>query len=177
MPAERASVGVTQLLEPFEKCASIGGCQDNMITTFYVCCGPAFPNTFVHSPLVESRMLPFMALQGGYEGFLRWSYNDWPDNPYEHPEWEPWPTGDTFLVYPGDKGPVSSLRWEQLREGIQDYELAMIASANIQTPDEMVDYEQAISLACRNPDGREKSIGDIEIARRLLIPIAQHQNE
>ena len=122
-------------------------------------------------------MLPYLAVQGGYDGLLRWSYNDWPEDPYAHPEWGDWPTGDTFLVYPGENGPVSSLRWEQLREGIQDYELAMIASANIQCPDEMVDFEQAISLACRNVDGRAKSIGDIEIARRLLIPIAAHQHQ
>jgi len=122
-------------------------------------------------------MLPWFAAQGGYDGFLRWSYNDWPEDPYSHPEWGNWPTGDVFLVYPGENGPISSLRWEQLREGIQDFQLAMIASANIHTPEEMVDYEQAITLACRNPDGRMKSLGDIEIARRLLIPIAEHLNE
>ncbi len=122
-------------------------------------------------------MLPWLALQGGFDGFLRWSYNDWPDDPYQHPEFGSWPTGDVFLVYPGEHGPVSSLRWEQLREGIQDYTLAMIASANIRNPEEMVDYEQALRLACRCPDGRSKSVGDIEIARRLLIPIAEHLNE
>lgn len=71
-------------------------------------------------------MLPFLAAQGGYDGFLRWSYNDWTDDPFTSPEWSTWPTGDIFFVYPGDKGPVSSLRWEQLREGIYDYELAML---------------------------------------------------
>lgn len=176
-PPERAAMGVAQLLDPDRSCALTRTCPTNATTTFYVCCGPAFPNTFVHSPLVESRMLPWFAAQGGYDGFLRWSYNDWPDDPYSHPEWGNWPTGDAFLVYPGENGPISSLRWEQLREGIQDFQLAMIASANIHTPEEMVDYEQAITLACRNPDGRMKSLGDIEIARRLLIPIAEHLNE
>jgi len=176
-PAERASMGVAQLLAPEDACAITGECPDKNITTYYVCCGPAFPNTFIHSPLVESRMLGLLASQGGFDGFLRWSYNDWPDDPYQHPEWGNWPTGDVMFVYPGENGPVSSLRWEQLREGIQDYELALIASANIRTPEEMVDYEQAITLACRNVDGRTKSIGDIEIARRLLIPIAEHQSE
>ena len=177
VPPERSALGVAQMLDPNNVCAISRKCPDKAITTFYVCCGPAFPNNFIFSPLIESRMLPWLAAQGGYDGFLRWDYNDWPDNPYEHPEWAPFPTGDVFFVYPGDDGPVSSLRWEQLREGIYDYELAMIASANLGNPDEMVDYEQAITLACRDVDGRTKAVGDIELARRLLIPIAEHECE
>jgi len=175
-PSERAALGVAQLLDPQNSCILTRDCLKKTITTYYVCCSPAFPNTFVHSPLVESRMLGWLALQGGFDGFLRWSYNDWSDDPYRHPEFGSWPTGDTFFVYPGDRGPVSSLRWEQLREGIADYMLALIASANIRNSEEMVDFQQAISLACRNPDGRYKSVGDIEIARRLLIPIAERSN-
>lgn len=180
VPPERAAMGVADLLSP-EICAISGKCPDKVITTFYVCCGPEFPNTFIFSPLVESRMMGFLALQGGYDGFLRWAYNDWTEKPYEHPEWSfpggEFPTGDVFFVYPGENGPVSSLRWEQLREGVYDYELAMIASTNIRLPDEIVDYEQAIALACRDVDGRTKSVGDIELARRLLIPLAEHMND
>lgn len=166
-PAERSAMGVSELLDrPPARSAG------ETITTFYVCCGPPFPNTFLFSPLVESRMLPWLAAQGGYDGFLRWSYNDWTDDPYLHPEWAPWPTGDCHFVYPGRTGVVSSLRWEQLREGIQDYELALMAASKMRTSEDMVDYEQAISLACRAPNGREKAVGDIELARRLLIPIA-----
>lgn len=173
-PPERSSTGVAALLDPEAPRAKK---SDEFITTYYVCCGPAFPNTFLFSPLVESRMLPLLSVQGGFDGFLRWSYNDWPDDPFKHPEWGTWPTGDVMFVYPGKNGPVSSLRWEQLREGICDYELAMIASANLRTPEEMVDYEQAVVLACRNPNGAAKSLGDIELARRLLIPIAEHAGE
>ncbi|MCX6344855.1 MAG: DUF4091 domain-containing protein [Armatimonadetes bacterium] len=175
--AERSAMGIAELLDPDNICLITRRCPEKTSTTFYVCAVPEHPNTFVNSPLVESRMLPFLALQGGYDGFVRWAYNDWSDEPYINPGWGEWPTGDTFLVYPGEAGPVSSLRWEQLREGIQDYELAMIASMNLEDPDEMVDYEQAIMLACRDADGSMKSTGDIEIARRLLIPIAEHMGE
>lgn len=172
VPPERSALGLADILRP-KSCAVRRTCVDKTITTYYVCCGPAFPNTFLFSPLVESRMLAFLAVQGGYDGFLRWSYNDWTDDPFAHPEWGTWPTGDIFFVYPGQEGPISSLRWEQLREGIYDYDLAMIASASLRTPEDMVDFEQAVSLACRNPDGRTKSVGDIELARRLLIAIAE----
>lgn len=117
-------------------------------------------------------MMGWFAMQGGYDGFLRWSYNDWSDNPFTHPEYAPFPTGDVHFVYPAANGPASSLRWEQLREGIQDYELALLAASKLNSAEDTVDFEQAISLACRNPDGREKAVGDIELARRLLIPIA-----
>ncbi|MCL5105471.1 MAG: DUF4091 domain-containing protein [Armatimonadetes bacterium] len=162
-PPERSAIGVVQLLDPDNVCAVSKSCPDKTTTTFHVCREPEHPNLFVHSPLVEARMLPFLAVQGGFDGFTGRSYN----------ESACMPTGG--LIYPDLNGPVSSLRWEQLREGIQDYELAMIASANIRSGEEMVDYEQAITLACRNVDGRTKSTGDIEIARRLLIPIAEHQ--
>lgn len=171
-PTERCAMGVAELLDPNNACAISKSCPSKTITTYYVCCGPAFPNTFVFSPLVESRMLPWLAAQGGYDGFLRWSYNDWSESPFMHPEYAPFPTGDCNFVYPGESGPVSSLRWEQLREGIQDYELALMAASKLASAEDMVDYEQAISLACRNPNGHEKSVGDIELARRLLIPIA-----
>lgn len=171
-PPERKAMGVAELLDPGNACAISKRCPEKVTTTYYVCCGPAYPNTFLFSPLVESRMLGWLAAQGGYDGFLRWSYNDWTHNPFLHPEHAPFPTGDVHFVYPGPNGPLSSLRWEQLLEGIQDYELAMLAASKMETPEDMVDYEQAISLACRNPNGREKSVGDIEIARRLLIPIA-----
>lgn len=174
-PADRSDLGVAQLLAAEDEGAFAGVSPDNLLTTFYVCCVPPYPNTFVHSPLVESRMLGFLAAQGGFDGFLRWSYNDWNEDPYTHPEFGNWPTGDTFFVYPGERGPVSSLRWEQLREGIQDYELARIASASIENPEQMVDYEQAIAMACRSVDGTTKAVGDIEIARRLLIPIAAEE--
>lgn len=172
-PAQRQAMGVAEMLDPDNVCTITKACPEKTITTFYVCCGPAHPNTFLFSPLVESRMLPYLAAQGGYDGFLRWSYNDWTDDPYKHPEWGDWPTGDVFFVYPGNNGPVSSLRWEQLREGIQDYELALIAASNIKSEEDIVDYEQAIALACRNINGNAKAVGDIEIARRLLIPIAE----
>ena len=170
---DRSAMGIAELLNPHNLCAITKCCPEKNCTAFFVCCAPEHPNTFVHSPLVESRALPFLVLQGGFDGFVRWAYNEWSDEPFDNPGWRDWPTGDTFLVYPGDNGPISSLRWEQLREGIQDFELAMLALDNIRTADDMVDYEQALSLACRDLDGGAKSIGDIEIARRLLIPIAE----
>jgi YD repeat-containing protein len=90
-------------------------------TTFYVCCGPVRPNTFTFSPPAESAWLPWFAAARGYGGFLRWAHDSWTADPLHDTTHTPkeWPAGDCFLVYPG---PRSSIRFERLREGIQDFE-------------------------------------------------------
>src|SRR5690606_31902162 len=62
-------------------------------------------------------------LHKGYDGYLRWAYNCWNANPLEDTRFGAWPGGDTWLVYPGAR---SSIRFERLREGIQDYEKAKL---------------------------------------------------
>ncbi len=61
------------------------------------------------------------AAANNFDGFLRWAYNSWPKNPFENAVWEKknWPAGDTFLVYPGNR---TTLRFETLRDGIEDFE-------------------------------------------------------
>ena len=102
------------------------------ITTFYVCCSPSRPNTFTGSPLAESAWLPLRAVASGYDGFLRWAYNSWVENPLRSTDYVTWPSGDCFLVYPGNR---SSLRWERLRDGIEEAEKIRIlrATGNLDT--------------------------------------------
>lgn len=94
-------------------------------TTFYVCTSPKVPNTFIFSPPAESTWLGHYAAAEGLSGFLRWAYNSWTEDPFIDTKYPPkgWPSGDCFLVYPG---PRSSIRFERLREGIQDYEKVRI---------------------------------------------------
>ncbi|MBR5523446.1 MAG: DUF4091 domain-containing protein [Akkermansia sp.] len=89
------------------------------ITTFYVCLHPTTPNTFTHSAPAESEWLGFFAAANGLDGFLRWAYNSWNRNPMECTDFVHWPSGDCFLVYPGNR---SSIRFERLRDGIEEYE-------------------------------------------------------
>jgi hypothetical protein len=95
-------------------------------TTFYVCCDPAVPNTFTFSPPAESEWLPLFAAANGYDGFLRWAYHSWVENPLVSTDFTTWPSGDCFMVYPGDR---SSVRWERLRDGIESFEKIRILRA------------------------------------------------
>ncbi len=88
-------------------------------TTYYVCCTPQKPNTFVFSPPIEGRYIGWYSAAYGYDGFLRWAYDAWPADPVRDARHALWPAGDEFLVYPGGS---SSVRFEKLREGIVDYE-------------------------------------------------------
>ncbi|MBQ4613497.1 MAG: DUF4091 domain-containing protein [Akkermansia sp.] len=89
------------------------------ITTFYVCLHPRVPNTFTTSSPAESEWLGFFAAANHLDGFLRWAYNAWNRNPMQCTDFGSWPTGDCFLVYPGNR---SSIRFERLRDGIEEYE-------------------------------------------------------
>jgi hypothetical protein len=100
---------------------------------WYVCCNPDYPNTFISSPLAESRLLGLMTSFMNLDGFLRWNYTVWPENPrerisYRFPEWR---AGDTNFVYPGNNGrPILTLRYKNLKRGIEDFELINLIKKN-----------------------------------------------
>ena len=96
------------------------------ITTFYVCLHPHTPNTFTASPPAEAEWLGLFAAANHLDGFLRWAYNSWNRAPLATTDFGNWPSGDCFLVYPGNR---SSIRFERLREGIEEYEKVNILRA------------------------------------------------
>ncbi len=89
------------------------------ISTHYVCCEDSFPNTFTFSPPSEGVFIGWYTMSANFDGFLRWSYNSWVENPLQDSRFRTWPAGDTYIVYPNNR---SSIRFETLREGIQDAE-------------------------------------------------------
>lgn len=92
---------------------------DGYSTTFYVCCGPHFPNTFTYSNPWESELLGWYGLASGFDGMLRWAYNSYPEDPAYDSRFGGFPSGDTYFVYPYGR---SSIRMEKLMEGIQNVE-------------------------------------------------------
>jgi len=93
--------------------------RSGLKTTYYVACGIPKPNNFTFSPPAESCYEGWFASAMGFDGFLRWAYNNWAENPEVDSRFIRWPSGDTYFVYPDAQ---SSIRFERLREGIQDYE-------------------------------------------------------
>ncbi len=94
--------------------------KEGMTTTFYTMCArPEHPNNFTFSPPAEQAWLGWHAAARGFTGFLRWAWNSWVEDPLMDSRFRTWPAGDTYQIYPG---PRSSIRFERLREGIQDFE-------------------------------------------------------
>lgn len=93
--------------------------KKNLNTTYYVYCGNEFPNTFTFSDPAEGTYLSWYAIAADYDGFLRWAYNSWVENPITDSRFRKWPAGDTYSVYPDAGG---SIRYERTLEGVQDFE-------------------------------------------------------
>lgn len=101
---------------------------------WYVCWFPEKLNHFIGSPLIESRLTGWYSYYMGLDGFLRWDYALWTGKPfdnisYKYPRWK---AGDMFFVYPGkDMKPLRSIRWENLRFGLQDQAVLKMAEDKV----------------------------------------------
>lgn len=92
---------------------------NNLISTYYVCCGDEFPNIFTFSDPSEAVFMGWYTRAVGLDGYLHWSYNSWTESPLTDSRFRTWPAGDTYVIYPDGR---SSIRFERAREGIQDAE-------------------------------------------------------
>ena len=114
--------------------------------TWYISCDQVYPqpNYFIDGPAMDPVMVPWITWRYGMNGILYWDIAFWSQTP------DPWldpvtylsgflcsdgyiVNGEGCMVYPGNRakrytgqndvdGPVSSIRLELLREGIEDYE-------------------------------------------------------
>jgi hypothetical protein len=140
-------------------------------TTFYVCCSAEYPNNFTYSPPAEGVWQGWYAYAKNLDGFLRWAYNSWVEDPMVDTRFRTWPAGDTFFVYPGAK---SSIRFEKLREGIQDFEKLRILTAQLQASDSpeaqqhLTEIEQVLAEFEVESIGKTGALSLVEKAQALL---------
>jgi len=117
----------------------------------YVCCGPEYPNTFLRSRLTESYFIGILTSYVQLDGFLRWNYTVWNDDPRADIRYGNWYAGDTNFVYPAANGaPLLTLRYKALKRGIQFYEL--LEQLREKNPAAL---EEAFALVVREKDVRE----------------------
>lgn len=110
-------------IEPFVQ----NGVKD--LWTYYCCIQyKEVPNRFFNMPSARNRILGMLLYKYRIKGFLHWGYNFY-FSQYSIKKLNPFintdagggfPSGDSFLVYPGDSGPIDSLRHEVFFEGLQD---------------------------------------------------------
>ncbi len=145
-------------------------------TTFYVCCGPGRPNNFTFSPPAESAWMGWYAAAQGYDGFLRWAYDSWVENPLVDTRYVRWPAGDCFLVYPGAR---SSIRFERLREGIVDYEKIRILRTTLgqsgapSVTEALRRLDGALSPFTWSESQKVPATESVNVAKRALLDVAR----
>ena len=101
----------------------------------YVCCCPSgyYLNRFLDIELIRSRLIFWGCSFYNLAGYLHWGFNYYPENknPFEQScspnntgHGTTYPSGDAYIVYPGDNGDVwPSVRFEAQRRGAEDFEL------------------------------------------------------
>ncbi len=109
--------------------------REGLTSWCYYCCGPRgqYLNRLLDTPLAKIRMNGWLFYRWPFKGFLHWGYNYWqrsqtrelidPFTLQDGGKWPGWAYGDTFLVYPGENGPLDSLRWEAFADSLQEYAL------------------------------------------------------
>ena len=106
---------------------------------FYTCCNPTgfYLNRLIDNELLRTRLLHWGNWRYRLDGFLHWGLNQVIEiqDPFENttPPHGPYrnfhlPPGDSHIVYPGDDGPWSSVRFEAMAAGIEDYELLRLVA-------------------------------------------------
>lgn len=124
----------------YEKSGGPGRLEAGDQIMLSVCIWPSeHPNLFIEYPLLDARIMPWIACRAGARGFEYWEmFTSWKKNRGNSDWWKgstrtSWklakPHGDGLLIYPGPGGtPFSSLRLEALRDGIEDYEYLYMLS-------------------------------------------------
>lgn len=88
----------------------------------------SYPNKTLDVPLIGSRVLHWLNYKYDLSGYLHWGWNQWTNDPYTNVGQH---LGDGWHVYPVKDGVLNSLRWEQMRNGIQDYEYFVLLENRI----------------------------------------------
>ncbi len=144
---------------------------------FYTCCFPGGPwlNRLLDMELLRPALLGWGAALFNLDGFLHWGLNHYRKDqdpfkmnviPNGGGGTNSLPAGDTHVVYPGDDGPWSSVRFEAQREGIEDFELLRILGRK--------HPKQAAALVrsvIRGLDGYTKDARKFRAARAKLLKL------
>jgi len=102
------------------------------VLTFYTSCNPQHPNHFVAGDAdpYENLRVGWYAASNGYNGFLRWAFDNWSVTDPADQQVGAFTSGDFSFLYRSsnnlDMTFYPSVRMELIREGIEDHEKILI---------------------------------------------------
>lgn len=137
-PAYAALADVVDLAVPHSDCFEPATMnlwrREGKEVWLYVCISAQRPYANIWGidyPGTDHRIVFWQLWRYGVQGFLYWNVSYWQENPWENPMTYPGGNGDGSLLYPGEEGPIHSLRWEILRDGIEDFDFLSLLEANL----------------------------------------------
>ena len=111
-------------------------------------------------------------------GYLHWGLNQYKADPFKQSVTHHsapgaaannfLPAGDTHIVYPGKEGPLSSVRFEAHRMGIEDYDLLQILKAK-----NTKEYDRLIKKLFRSYTDYNLSISDYRKVKKKLLKLLE----
>ena len=104
------------------------------------------------------------------DGYLRWAYNSWTQDPIKDSRFVTWHAGDTYQVYPG---PMTSIRFEKLVEGIQDFEKINILKKQYAAEGKTAKLKELGAALKKFEINRLQS----ESAEQMVVPVKQLINK
>lgn len=110
--------------------------QDLGLRTTLYSCTEHQPGNFSLSAPVESYYSIIYAGKMNTDGFLRWAYDAWVEDPLNDATHNAFEPGDPFLIYPdekesGDRKVRSSVRLEQMAAGVRDVNKLLIMAEEV----------------------------------------------
>lgn len=125
--------------------------SNNIINSFYTSCSQTHPNNYVSQDESPAEMvwMAWYAANKGYNGYTRWAYDYWQSSDIDNIQDATNTAGDFSFIYRTtntiQSKPVSSIRLELLREGVQDYEkIKILSNAQLQSYVKSVTFDTAI---------------------------------
>lgn len=132
---------------------------------WYVCNNPTHPNTFLAGDLCETLFIGVITSMMGMDGFLRWGFTVWCDDPVKDNRYLTWPCGDLNFVYPSKSGNIlPSLRSKALGRAIDLCELLNEVKRRFGREVAQIAYDKVV----REKDVRKYFVGEEPISARSM---------
>ena len=167
----RHPIPASDMIEPFLQ-------RDIPQLWTYYCCGQYrdVSNRFIAMPAQRTRVIGVQMYKYDIAGFLQWGYNFWnshlsyhPINPYATTDADgTFPAGDAFTVYPGEDGPLSSMRQYLFYEALCDIRALRLLESDI--------GRDAV-MALIEPDGQPVTFSQYPRDRDYLPALRQKVNK
>ena len=131
---------------------------------WYTCNIPMGPytNFFIDNPAINYRIHFWLMDKYEVDGFLYWATMSWPRNPWENPMGTDYPqtavygNGAGWFLYPARRTlppehafelPITSIRFESLRDGIEDREYLLLLKTIAETQGRSADRAREVRSA------------------------------